>query len=352
MDFITLLTVIAFLLIAVNISSKDKNPWVMLCGIGLLGIAIVSRLFGGGGFFETVIPLFTDVGLSLLAAAGWMALRKARANSQPFFMLGLLALGVAGLLYLGTRILGVGNDVQQASFLLELGPDDRIEEVAPLLRQYGATFEEAFPTIPLEADEDLAQTYLIYGDPASFDDLMAALRADAENVDFVELNVTVSLSPPMESGATASATREFLENDPRVAEQWGLEAIRAHEAHALLSELKPVRKARVAIVDTGVDQKHEDIKGAFGTSPGTTDANGHGTHCAGIAGAVTNNRLGVASLNWNGAFVEITGYKALGDNGSGSLESIAQAIIDAITNTRIEKRLLNPVAETVERLFK
>ena len=329
MDFITLLTVIAFLLIAVNISSKDKNPWVMLCGIGLLGIAIVSRLFGGGGFFETVIPLFTDVGLSLLAAAGWMALRKARANSQPFFMLGLLALGVAGLLYLGTRILGVGNDVQQASFLLELGPDDRIEEVAPLLKQYGATFEEAFPTIPLETDEDLAQTYLIYGDPASFDDLMAALRADAENVDFVELNMTVSLSPPIESVATVGTTREFLENDPRVAEQWGLEAIRAHEAHALLSELKPVRKARVAIVDTGVDQKHEDIKGAFGTSPGTTDANGHGTHCAGIAGAVTNNRLGVASLNWNGAFVEITGYKALGDNGSGSLESIAQAIIDA-----------------------
>ncbi len=329
MDFITLLTVIAFLLIAVNISSKDKNPWVMLSGIGLLGIAIVSRLFGGGGFFETVIPLFTDVGLSLLAAAGWMALRKARANSQPFFMLGLLALGVAGLLYLGTRILGVGNDVQQASFLLELGPDDRIEEVAPLLRQYGATFEEAFPTIALETDEDLAQTYLIYGDPASFDDLMAALRADAENVDFVELNMTVSLSPPIENVATMGTTREFLENDPRVAEQWGLEAIRGHEAHALLSELKPVRKARVAIVDTGVDQKHEDVKDVFRESPGTTDVNGHGTHCAGIAGAVTNNRLGVASLNWNGDFVEVMGYKALGDNGSGSLESIAQAIIDA-----------------------
>ena len=329
MDFVTLLTVIAFLLIAVNISSKDKNPWVMLAGIGLLGVAIVSRLFGGGGFFETVIPLFTDVGLSLLAAAGWLALRKARANPQPFFMLGLLSLGVAGLLYLGTRILGAGVDAQQASFLLELGPDDRIEEVAPILRQYGATYEDAFPTLSLEADEDLAQTYLVHGNPASFDALMTALRADAENVDFVELNISVSLSPPIESDAATRAAREFLENDPRVAEQWGLEAIRAHEAHALLSELKPARKGRVAIVDTGVDHKHEDIKKAFGESPGTTDANGHGTHCAGIAGAVTNNRVGVASLNWNGAFVEITGYKALGDNGSGTLESIAQAIIDA-----------------------
>lgn len=331
MDFITLLTVVAFLLIAVNISSKDKNPWVMLTGLGLLGIGIVSRLFGGSGFFETVIPLFTDVGLSLLAAAGWLGLRKARANPQPFFMLGLLALGVAGLLYLGTRVLGLHHDAPttKASFLLELGPDDSIDEVAPLLRQYDATFEEAFPTIPLEADEDLAQVYLIHGDPASFDDLMAALRADVENVDFVELNVTVSLAPPLESAATAGAAREYLENDPRVAQQWGLDAIRGHEAHALLSELAPVRKGRVAIVDTGVDQKHEDVKDAFGESPGTTDGNGHGTHCAGIAGAVTNNGLGVASLNWNGAFVEVLGYQALGSNGSGTLESIAQAIIDA-----------------------
>ena len=258
MDFITLVTVIAFLLIAVNISSKDKNPWLMLIGLGLLGVGIVSRLFGGGGFFEIVIPLFTDAGLSMLAAAGWLMVRKAKADPQPFFVLGLISLGLAGVLYLGTRVLGIGLDAptQQASFLLELGPDDRIEEVAPLLDRYGATYEDAFPTIPLEADEDLAQVYLIHGDPATFEALMEALRADTENVDFVELNIEVSLTPLIESDSnTPNATRDYLENDPRVAEQWALEAVRGHEAHALLSELKPVRKARVAILDTGVDWK-------------------------------------------------------------------------------------------------
>jgi len=331
MDFITLLTVIAFLLIAVNISSRDKNPWAMLSGIGLVGIAIVSRLFGGGGFYETVIPLFTDVGLSLLAASGWLMVRRARANPQPFLMLGLMSLGVAGLLYLSTQFFGTRSAPASAqmSFLLELGPDDHIDEVAPLLARHGATYEQAFPSIALAADEDLAQVYLVYGDPASFDDLMAALRADAENVDFVEHNITISLDPMPETTAAPGLARNYLENDPRVAEQWGLEAMRGHEAHALLAELKPMRKARVAIVDTGVDQKHEDVKGVFRKSPGNKDGNGHGTHCAGIAGAATNNRIGIASLNWNGAFVDVLGFQALGAGGAGTLESIAQAVLDA-----------------------
>ena len=240
-----------------------------------------------------------------------------------------MSLGVAGLLYLSTRLFGFTSGADQASFLLELGPDDRIEEVASILDQYDVSYERAFPTIELATDEDLAQIYLVHGDQASFEALMAALRADTENVDFVELNLEVSLTPLIESETTPGATRNYLENDPRVSEQWALEAVRGHEAHALLSELKPVRKARVAILDTGVDGKHEDIKGVFKTSPGKTDKHGHGTHCAGIAGAATNNRIGVASLNWNGVFVEVTGYRALSSNGSGTLESIAQAVIDA-----------------------
>ncbi|MFQ5570591.1 MAG: S8 family serine peptidase [Rhodothermales bacterium] len=332
MDFITLLTVIAFLLIALNITSTDKNPMVMLVGLGLLGVTVVTRLLSGGGFFETFTPLFTDVGLSLLIAAGWLALRKANANPQPFFVLGLLSLGIAGACYVGAQFFGRADTrtpAEQGTFLLELGPDDRIDEVASVLEHYRASYERAFPTITLDTDEDLAQIYLVYGDPASFDALMAALREDAENVDFVELNRTVSLTPPVESETPVEITRRYLENDPLVSNQWGLEGIQGHEAHAILRELTPVRKARVAIVDTGVDGKHEDLQSVFLKSPGATDPHGHGTHCAGIAGGATNNNLGIASLNWNDAFVEVTGYRALGATGSGSLESIAQAVIDA-----------------------
>lgn len=334
MDLISLVTVIAFLVIAAEMSGRNRNAPVMLFGLLLLGTSLILRLLSGDGFFATMIPLFRDIGLSLLVTAVWLKLRKSRANPGPFFALGLMALGLAGLGYAGVHFFGDEADVtimhEEASFLLELGPDDDISEVAPLLARYDARYERAFPTINLTTDEDLAQVYLIFGDAASFDALMEALQADAENVDFAEPNSTVSLDPPLTDKTTTwTGARLYLENDPMVGSQWGLEAIRGHEAHALLRDLNPSRKARVAIVDTGVDAKHEDLGTIFKQSAGNTDANGHGTHCAGIAGAATNNGVGVASLNWEGRFVEVMGYHALGASGMGTIESIAQAILDA-----------------------
>ena len=40
----------------------------------------------------------------------------------------------------------------------------------------------------------------------------------------------------------------------------------------------------------------------------------------------------MASLNWNGDYIDILSYRALGSDGMGSLETIAQAIIDAARN--------------------
>ncbi|NNF04503.1 MAG: S8 family serine peptidase, partial [Rhodothermales bacterium] len=98
----------------------------------------------------------------------------------------------------------------------------------------------------------------------------------------------------------------------------------------LLKDAAPARKAVVAILDTGVDGRHEDLSGAWGSSPAGVDRHGHGSHCAGIAGAVTNNGIGIASLNWEGRFVEVRGYAALNEQGFGTIEMISQAIIDAV----------------------
>ncbi len=60
------------------------------------------------------------------------------------------------------------------------------------------------------------------------------------------------------------------------------------------------------------------------------DDNGHGTHCAGISAAETNNGLGIAGV-MNG-FAKIMAVKVLGESGSGSFDDVANGILWAANN--------------------
>jgi subtilisin family serine protease len=119
-------------------------------------------------------------------------------------------------------------------------------------------------------------------------------------------------------------------NDPLWASQWGLPKVRADLAWD--SELGK-RSMVVAVVDTGIDYNHEDLAANYVTlgydwvnhDPDPMDDNGHGTHVAGIIGAVTNNGVGVAGL----AQVSIMAEKVLGNTGSGTIFDVAQGVIDA-----------------------
>ena len=347
------LAIIGSLLIAWDISKKDKKPVVVVTGLVFLGLMVLVRLkiaFAQGAFFGLFTGIASNMGVALLVSAGYLAVRKSKA--KPFFVLGILALGVSLALTIVGKVLGVrstpGNqtqelaiegwntaygDVNNASLLLELGPDDNISEIWPILENYDVQTELAFPGLTLEMDEDLAQVILVFGDADELDELMEELRLDTENVDHVAINTPVSLDPlPSSPSAEWKRKRPIVANDPLSKSQWTLEAIDASAVHETLREHKPVRKARVAILDTGVESKHEDINSVFVSTPGNTDKHGHGTHCAGIAGAATNNELGMASLNWNGDYIDILSYRALGSDGMGSLETIAQAIIDAARN--------------------
>src|SRR3989344_4846050 len=82
---------------------------------------------------------------------------------------------------------------------------------------------------------------------------------------------------------------ELLEvpNDPLVEEQWGLEKVRAFEAWGTTRGSSQVD---IAIVDSGIDDSHEDLEGKVVkrvnfTWASDVDRDGHGTHVAGIVGA-------------------------------------------------------------------
>lgn len=93
-------------------------------------------------------------------------------------------------------------------------------------------------------------------------------------------------------------------NDPLYSQQYGHPQVKDDVAWDLF---KGNNKMVVAILDTGLRLTHQDIAGRI--APGgydysdndsdPSDYQGHGSHCAGIAAANTNNSLGVASSAYN-----------------------------------------------------
>jgi len=136
------------------------------------------------------------------------------------------------------------------------------------------------------------------------------------------------------------ALGEVRPDDPRYPEQWNYELIRLPQAWSTTTGSAAVR---IAVLDTGVDASHPDLAGhldteyarSFASSPGSpsyaphdfTDRHGHGTHVAGIIGALTNNGEGIAGVMWD---VEILPVKVLGDGGKGSIDRVAEGLLYAV----------------------
>ena len=136
------------------------------------------------------------------------------------------------------------------------------------------------------------------------------------------------------------ATALGAPNDPNYVNQWGLPTVEAPAAWSTYPGAYGLGGgASVAVVDTGVDSNHEDLRGKILTDLGANcvllgnsvcystvplDDNGHGTHVAGIVAAATNNGLGGASLDFASSVLPV---KVLRSNGSGPDSAIANGII-------------------------
>jgi len=122
-------------------------------------------------------------------------------------------------------------------------------------------------------------------------------------------------------------------NDPSYASQYHLPKIQANLAWDIT---KGTTARTIAIIDTGIDLQHTDLSGKIvagydfvNYDTNADDDQGHGTHCAGIAAASTNNALNVAGVDW---YAKLMPVKVLDAAGSGYDSDIIDGIYYAADN--------------------
>ncbi len=159
-------------------------------------------------------------------------------------------------------------------------------------------------------------------------------------------------------------------NDPKYPEQWSLPLMKLPQAWALE---KGDQSVVIAIIDSGIDYRHDDLAPKAWLNPGEipengldddgngyiddvhgwdfTDApnlqaegdylegdnepideRGHGTHVAGIAGAMPNNGIGIAGVAWESPLMAIRAGLSLGGSSRLQDDDSASAIIYAADN--------------------
>ncbi len=165
-------------------------------------------------------------------------------------------------------------------------------------------------------------------------------------------------------GWTTLPARAMAPNDQFYNKQWYIKRIMADKAWDKIHDAPNIV---VAVIDSGVDINHSDLKNNLWVNPKeiagdsldndrngyVDDINGwdfvnntpdpspkfksgytpegalHGTLVAGVIAAQGNNQIGVSGLAWQ---VKIMGLKALDDKGQGKLTDIVRAINYAVAN--------------------
>jgi thermitase len=207
--------------------------------------------------------------------------------------------------------------------LVSFEPGATGQERAEAHRQNDAEVEEVIPDIGVR----------VVDVPVGRERSAVAAYERNPNVSYAELNGVVR---PADHGDP---------HDARIGEQWQYNNtgqtggkpdadIDAFEAWGVTRGSDAVE---IAIVDTGIDLDHEDLKDkivvekSYNVTRSKTlnDKYGHGTHVAGSAAAATDNGTGVAGTCPN---CRLYNVKVVGDSGSGNVGGLAKGITWAANN--------------------
>ena len=201
---------------------------------------------------------------------------------------------------------------------------------------------------------------LLIADPKQVMNAISDFKADTANVIYAEPNYIVSICNDkpvgpiltnddilkMQSAMTPLKNgSDPIVNDPLYDQQWYIPEVKAD---LVWPQTKGDTTMIIAILDTGVDWLHPDLKNKIWNNPSPstntwpdgilndihgwdfvnkdnnpTDDNSHGTHVAGIAAAETNNGIGIAGVCPNAKIMPV---KVFQSSGKGDVATISKGI--------------------------
>ena len=234
-----------------------------------------------------------------------------------------------------------------------------------------------FSSLKVKDQRDINLSYdtlsvLKVSDDNSLISTLSALKNNPD-IEFAEPNFTYTIKPIKKDNFLNKVLQKFPSNnftgntpdDPDFEKLWGMNNSGSNEPRgkagiegADINAIKAweitkgSRAIKIAVIDTGVDYNHPDLKSNMWINtkeiPGNgidddgngyiddvygydfansdsdpMDGSGHGTHCSGTIGAIHNNQTGVSGVM---ADVSIMALKFLSDDGSGTLEAAIRAI--------------------------
>ncbi len=199
------------------------------------------------------------------------------------------------------------------------------------------------------------------------------LGGDRAYLQSFEKNLSLNMAPSRSTKISKAVIGEItkkdvsvLLNDPAMNQKWGLVQNQIGKAWGISQGSK---KIKVAVIDTGIDVNHEDLKENLWKNPGETgfdgsgkdkssnkidddgngfvddvfgwnfvrnnndlsDNHGHGTHIAGIIGAVGGNGKGISGVSPEISLMILKYYDPKGF-GEDNLKNTIKAIHYAIDN--------------------
>ena len=222
---------------------------------------------------------------------------------------------------------------EDGEIMVYMSGDQSMDPLERELSKYDVSIKYAFQ--PGTPETTILDEVLLLDFPADqiehIQEIQEVLNSMPE-INYWEPNEVLPLElPPFDQIEKSSKSKL---NDPLANQQWMIEALKVEAFHSLLEEQadRQQKVAKVAILDSGIDGQHPDLKDHLvgHTGKDYRDVQGHGTHVAGIVGAVSNNRIGIGSLlPGNSKFIEIQSFKVMNDFGMGTQQNVVAGMIAA-----------------------